>query len=357
MHALLTLVLAASPVTVRVLEKEHPLRATVEAQRISCGAEARPASLPSAPRETAVLEVKASELTWGDKRCPDFTAAGDVTVHVDALTRSYRGTVRVGAEGSVLRFVLETDVEDYLPAVVAAELDAAPPSAMQAQAIVSRTFALGSRRRHGSVDLCDLTHCQLFRGRTDESAPALEAVKQTRGQVLLVGGVALEPAFFHAACGGHTSRPADVFRTSSAAPGVSDVSEGKPLCAGIPDFAWSFTTERRELAAALGTKTEGAAFEALRRDEAGRVVELRVFGTRFTGAEFLSRMGRAFGWQAVRSLKLRVEEAQNQVHFTGTGLGHGVGLCQQGARALAEKGVDATAILERYFPQARLRVP
>jgi stage II sporulation protein D len=242
--------------------------------------------------------------------------------------------------------------------VVAAELDAAPPAAMQAQAVVSRTFALASRKRHaaGGTDLCDLAHCQVYRGATDTKA-AREAVEATQGQVLLVGGVTLEPAYFHAACGGHTSRPADVFREKSTSPGVPDLTEGGPACASAPDFSWTWAVEREALAKALGASADGAAFEPLRRDDGGRVLELKSFGHRYQGTEFLSLVGRAFGWQTLRSLHVSATEADQSVRFTGLGTGHGVGLCQTGAMALARKGLGAKAILERYFPQSRVRVP
>ena len=56
-------------------------------------------------------------------------------------------------------------------------------------------------------------------------------------------------------------------------------------------------------------------------------------------------------------MKVSAQEVEGLVRFSGTGLGHGVGLCQQGAKALAEKGVDAKGILTRYFPDSQVRVP
>jgi stage II sporulation protein D len=358
---LLGLVLTAAPLSIRVLEREHATRASIEAEVLRCegeeGAapkapalgEARDGGLPSVS-----LSVARGAVQIGPRRCAMLLASGAITVRSGTQLRRYPGTLRVSSEREELRFVVEADVEAYLPSVVTAELDAAPPAALEAQAVVSRTFALGSRKRHGDHDLCDLTHCQSFAGLTVQRPAALEAVRRTQGLVLLAGGVTLEPTFFHAACGGHTSRPIDVFHVRSAAPGVSDVLGGKPLCATAPDFAWSVTVDRLELARALGTGGDGNVFEPLRRDEARRVIELRAFGRRFSGADFLSRVGRAFGWRSVRSLKLDTEEVDQQVRFSGTGLGHGVGLCQHGARALAERGQDGQAILGHYFPHARV---
>ena len=85
------------------------------------------------------------------------------------------------------------------------------------------------------------------------------------------------------------------------------------------------------------------------------MLELAAFNQRFDGGEFVSRVGRAFGWQSLRSLRVSAVEAEGVVTFTGTGLGHGVGLCQHGAKALAEKGADAMSVLKTYFPECRVR--
>ncbi len=348
---LLSLAVAAAPLTVRVLERERPEKVTLTAKTLRCG----DATLES----PAEVRLGKHEAQVGQLECPFVLAEGDVAVSVRDVTRRYRGAVRVTLQGTVLRVMNEVDVEDYLPAVVTAEASGAPAAALEVQAVVSRTFALGSRNRHARAghDLCDLTHCQLYRGREDESPESKAAAEKTKGQVLLVGGIALKPAFFHAACGGHTSRALDVFGDDGAGPGVSDLADGKPLCAGAQHFEWAWEADRVELAKGLELKPDGRSFEPLRRDAGGRVTEVRVFGKRFSGADFASRVGRAFGWQTLRSMKFTAEEVDQTVRFKGTGFGHGVGLCQHGARALAAKGADAKAILKRYFPDCTVRVP
>lgn len=349
MTALALLLLTAAPLEVRVLEREKPAWARLEAKGVTCDGRPLGASVEVRPGRDGV--------TVGHDTCVEVRAEGPVTVRLKALSRRYPGLVRVTALGGALRFIDEVDVEDYLPGVVAAELGDGGPSAQAAQAVVSRTFALSQRRRHGAFgyDLCDLAHCQVYRGLEGVSPDVRKAVASTRGEVLLLGGVALKPAFFHAACGGHTSRGEDVFGVDAVGPGVSDVEAGVPLCAALPDFSWRFDVERVRLAAGLGLRDEGAPFEVLRRDAGGRVLELRSFGRRFSGNEYLAAVGRAFGYQSLRSMKASAQVSEGLVHFTGVGLGHGVGLCQQGAKALSEKGVDAKGILQRYFPDAQVR--
>lgn len=348
MTALVLLVLTATPLEVRVLEREAPSRVHLTAARITCDGKPLAASVDA---EAGMREVKV-----GEAKCTQVVAEDGVTVKVKELERRYPGQLRVSLQGGLLRLINVVDVEAYLPSVVHAEADGGKPAALEAQAIVSRTFALTGQRRHANAGyhLCDLAHCQVYRGQGAASPAAEAAVKKTSNQVLLIGGIVLKPAFFHSSCGGHTSTASDVFGEDGAGSAVSDVENGAPRCKG-EDLAWNFEVEKKDLAGALGLAPNGAAFEPLRRDTAGRVSEVRSFGKRFSGQEFLSRVGRAFGWRSVRSLKFSTSETDTTLRIEGAGTGHGVGLCQLGARSLAEKGVDVKGILTRYFPESQIK--
>lgn len=348
MTALLALVLAAAPLEVRVLERELPVTAHLDAKRFTCDGKV----LEGTSFDVA---VSIRELKVGTATCNQLVADGPSTVKLKSLERSYPGQLKLSLEGSRMRLINVVDVEDYLPSVVTAEADGSKPAALEAQAIVSRTFALAGRKRHetNGYQLCDLAHCQVYRGSGEVSAGAKAAVQKTKAQVLLIGGIVLKPAFFHSSCGGHTSGAFEVFGEDAAGSAVSDVEGGVPRCK-TPDFAWSFEIDKGALAKAFNVAPNGIAFEPLKRDQAGRVSEVRVFGKRVTGQEFLSRTGRAFGWQSVRSMKLKSSETDTTIRFDGTGMGHGVGLCQLGAKSLAENGVDAKGILLRYFPESKI---
>lgn len=354
MLTVLTLTLAAAPpLEVRVLERDLPTKVQLSAQKFSCDGK---------PLEGKVVEALAHihEVKVGEALCGQLIAHGSegVGVSFGEVNRRYRGELRVTLENSSLKLINVVDVEDYLPSVVKAEADGAKPSALEAQAVVSRTFAVTGRRRHerSGYHLCDLTHCQLYRGSAEASPEAEAAVKKTANQVLLIGGIVLKPAFFHSSCGGHTSTATDVFGEDGAGTAVSDVEKGAnaPRCAN-PDLGWTFEMEKMDFARAMNVPATGKALEPLRRDKAGRVLEVRVFGKRMTSGEFMSRAGKVLGWQAIRSMKFGVSETDTLLKLDGTGLGHGTGLCQLGARALAEKGVDAKGILSRYFPESQIK--
>lgn len=267
--------------------------------------------------------------------------------------RAFKGTVQARAKDGIVEFVELAEVEDYVRGVVAAESATDQAAALQAQAVVSRTFALASRGRHldEGYDLCDLAHCQVYQGFSGSEA-ARSAAEATAGRVLKRQG-RLWPAWFHSSCGGATSPARDVFGEGAAGEGVGDLDEqGKPLCAGSPDAAWTFTLERGALARALGLPAQGRALEVARKDRAGRIVEVRAFGAKLSGDELQSRVGRAVGWNKLKSLLAEVDEQDGVVRFRGRGLGHGVGMCQWGAAALAKKGWSYQKILGKYFPGA-----
>lgn len=344
MHLILTLLVTVAPLSVRVLEREHLVSVELNGKHLQCDG--------VTVEGPANLQVGVHTVDIGERHCAEVSVD-------DAVVQNrwkYAGRLKVSLEGSTLRLINEVDVEDYLPSVVEAELAGGQAGALEAQAVVSRTFALASRKRHAGnrYDLCDLAHCQVYRGRAAESDAARAAVKKTSGQVLLAGGVALRPAFFHAACGGHTSTSRDVFGLEAAGAAVGDVEKGTVRCGQHPDARWTWTIERNALAEALQVSPVGEPIEVLRRDEAGRVIELKVFGQRTSGVDFMSRVGRAIDWQTLKSAKFNVVEVEGEVRVTGSGRGHGVGLCQAGASWLAEHGVDGAGILKRYFPDSRV---
>ncbi|GAC1537625.1 MAG: hypothetical protein NVS2B9_03950 [Myxococcales bacterium] len=76
-----------------------------------------------------------------------------------------------------------------------------------------RSYALATRGRHGDADLCDLAHCQVLAGRGPRAhlAAAASATRATAGEVLRLASGAIAQATFHAACGGHTGDPRELF--------------------------------------------------------------------------------------------------------------------------------------------------
>jgi len=242
-------------------------------------------------------------------------------------------------------------LETYVSRVLAGEAAAgSPPAALQALAMVIRTYALSNLDRHGGAgfDLCDETHCQVVRDATSESIRATDA---TAGRVLLADGV---PAgvFYSASCGGHTEVPSAVW------PGSDDPAHlpARPddACAGGP--RWQTRISARVLMRALeaaGYRGTLLNMRVVARSTSGRVAALELEGmtpSSMSGQALRSALGTQGTWNLVKSAAFEVERAGREYQFVGHGSGHGVGMCVLGSALLAERGQTVAEILARYFP-------
>lgn len=302
--------------------------------------------------------------------------------------RSYPGrfVVQTSASGG-LELINLVDLEDYVEAVVAAELSiwSAEPDELAAQAVCVRTYALSTLARRGEVTsrpvLFDSTLDQAYRGRhrpADSDAARRVARKlrdatlSTRGLVLERGD-RLEDARFHAACGGRTADPVEVFG-DDALPGLVPVE--CPPClrraeaeraAGAPSetrpLGWERAFTLAELGAAarrlrLGSRMLSVA--PARVDRAGRWLAAEVHGRVERRRVPLDELRAAFGPVELKSARIlstrpRAGEAlESSWTVRGLGRGHGVGMCQEGARDLARAGWNFHRILAHYYPGARL---
>ena len=282
--------------------------------------------------------------------------------------RPYRGRVEISAADGRLRVVNVVELEDYVRSVVPTEMPRSfPLEALIAQAILARTYALravGKHKRDG-FDLCDSTHCQDYRGVLREAPETDAAVDHTRGLVLTFADELAE-VVYHSTCGGHTAAAWEVWQGAkrlSYLGGVSDELNGAPACALSPRLSWSAEVSLGDLAhiaraagADLGTPS---GLVVTRRSANGRAAGVEVSSAagqqEMGGYDFYLRCGRVLGWGVVRSAWFDVSAWKRGWRLTGRGSGHGVGLCQWGARGRAQAGATAVEILAAYFPGTRVR--
>jgi stage II sporulation protein D len=183
-------------------------------------------------------------------------------------------------------------------------------------------------------------------------------VRDTAGEVLLLGG-AIVDARYSASCGGTTAAFGDVF----AEPLAGSAAMVARRCApGAVERPWEARVDAAALAALwteLGLGTSAKRLAVTARDAHGRwlEVELAAGGKRraMSAAELRQRLGAALvkSTRIERCVPPLGTPIEGDLTLAGTGFGHGVGLCQAGARALAESGADAAAILAHYYPEAR----
>ncbi len=277
-----------------------------------------------------------------------------------APPRSYDASVALAADGREVAVLLRMDLEDHVAAVVAAESGPdTPREALRALAVVVRSFAASARGRHTDADLCDLAHCQVMAGRGTgrHGAAAREAARSTAGRVLRLASGRMAEAPVHAACGGHTADPREVF----GGEGTGAAAVPDPEC---PVEEWRVVVPAEVLARALrrtltpghGKGDAGAAPDALRlqRGAGGRVVRVDDGRSSLGGEAFARALDRELGHGRVRSASFQIVSRGGDLELRGRGNGHGVGLCQAGAALRASRGEDHAAILARYFPLVRI---
>lgn len=251
-------------------------------------------------------------------------------------------------------------LEDYVLGVLSMEASTEDElEALKAQAVVSRTFALKNLGRHSSdgYDLCSNTHCQQYSDdRSRVRDQIRRALDETRGELVTEQNGQPIDAYFHAACGGATASIESLWGV--AAPsylrGVRD-----DYCAATMGRGWTDEIPATRLLKALGADPRSDAGRRLKdlvvtkRDASGRAELITIEGERrkqVRGWEFKMIVGRALGWNVLKSSRFEVSRSGLSFVFRGSGFGHGLGLCQQGAHVMARRGVAYRQILEHYFP-------
>ena len=221
---------------------------------------------------------------------------------------SYRGELRVAPAGGRLSVVNAVGLEDYLKGVVPREMPAAwgsdAYSAVAAQAIAARSYALSTMRPSATFDLFADDRSQVYGGASAEDARTTRAVVQTRGRVLTYRGAVII-AFFFSTSGGRTESAANIFGPGAARPYLVSVPDGYDHISPLhlwPDHP-TFTAAR--LGRLLGLGAPVAAFTVTRRGVSPRVLAARVtttagVATTFTGTSLRSLLGLRDTWFSVR---------------------------------------------------------
>ncbi|CAN5816379.1 hypothetical protein BH18ACI4_BH18ACI4_03810 [soil metagenome] len=260
-------------------------------------------------------------------------------------------------------------LENYILGVVAAEGSTEMEAeALKALAVASRTYAVKNLRRHAvdGYDFCAYTHCQRYfstdarAGGLPVSAAISNAVRETAGQVLRDKDGRIGDSYFSASCGGATANIGTLWgvRTPSYLIGSSD-----EYCLTMPHHTWKDLISSANLLRALesdprtsvGGSLTGVAVS--RRDASGRAELITIEGARrrtVKGWDFKIIVGRALGWNLLKSSRFEISRSRSDYVFRGSGFGHGLGLCQAGAHVMARRGASYQQILAKYFPGTRL---
>jgi len=341
------------------------------------------------------IRVKTSDGDPGTYLIPPVIVEADVgAIWLKESYKVYKGTIKVTRkQGSGSLYAANVlDVEDYLLSVLPAEIGGnSPKEAYKAQAVVARTEALAFTGRHQDMgwDICDSTHCQVFRGLYGQSPnqDIVKAVQETAGEVLFSLGTMVRTASFHSSCGGWTESSEDVWGSKFAhlsnvgcrldagpMPNLRDeatlrkyIEEGnkKDLCYGGIGYRWKASVEVKAIEAELARMVlDGVASatdeiplqgppRVTKRSARGAALELRMSSST---AEYIIKgelnIRKLLGGSTIinsGNFVILPVSVEGRLDIIGAGYGHGVGMCQDGAKALAKLGKDYRAILSFYY--------
>lgn len=266
-------------------------------------------------------------------------------------SKQYRGSLRLIAEDNTLKIINVVDIEVYLQGVIPVEMKADwHLEALKAQAVAARTYVLAHLAPNKTHDVCATQGCQRYDGFSAEHPQANQAVQATQGVVVMYQGDYAE-TYYHADSGGVIASSQEVW--GNALPYLvahNDYSHE------TPHRNWTVTLEPNVLTASLNSlgKSVGqvSALRVVRMGASGRVMELEVRGsagvTTLSG-KLLRELLRSWG------LKSTYFYMSASLSVVGNGYGHGVGMSQYGANALAVSGHEYTQILGFYYPSTELQ--
>lgn len=324
---------------------------------------------------------------------PGRGAAGEPGTFTISSGR-YRGRLLLNGRGGGFDLVNQIMIDDWLKGVLPAEIGGeAPPEALKAQAVAARSEAVRKLIKpphdNEGYDFCIGVHCQAYKGTKGETAASNAACDGTFGVVLTAAGEVLD-GVYHNVCGGVTALPDDVWNSkplpgfvavydAPGRPGTPDLSTDAAMArfltsppagtfcdpagkAGYPKYAqkyyrWqkSVTASRLQSAGGVGRVKDVRVVE---RRPSGRVRKLAIVGDR--GTKIIEKelpIRNALDlWSGLFIVQTQKDSSGyvTSAVFTGAGNGHGVGLCQHGARVMASEGVSWDRILGHYYSGARL---
>lgn len=256
-------------------------------------------------------------------------------------------------------------LEAYVMGVVAAEMPAVyQPEALKAQAVASRTRALaGSCVQYPEARVCTNSQCcQAYRGAEGRQAlwgadaPTYEekirrAVEETAGEILEYDGKPIL-VLYHAVSGGHTEDVELVYGQSLPyLRGVESAGEEHASrfetvqVFSREDFAEAVNGAYPEAKLAASKLERQVSIEA--RSASGRVIGLRVGGAYIDGRDLRKVLG-------LNSTQFNLTVRAKQVVVSQRGYGHGVGMSQAGAEAMARAGASYAEILHHYYTDIQI---
>ena len=302
---------------------------------------------------------------------------------------SYKGEFVLKAVNGKLQLNQMLKLETYLGGVVQHEIgNNAPPEALKAQTIAARTHAvrllLYNRHANDGYDLCNGTHCQVYKGEYLQTSAVRDAIDETMGEIMIFNDTVID-ATYHSSCGGKTDAASKIWG-SAPTPFLSGVTciveadsldlttekdavrwiETKSESTGMSSWEkasqfWTRTIKSTDLAKAVGF-SKLQSIEVLERGKSGRIIKLKVSsGDASLILDNEAKIRKAFGglpssFFYVLGTSNGKLKTKGELVLHGKGNGHGVGMCQVGALRMSREGTAFDLILGHYYPGTEITI-
>lgn len=264
--------------------------------------------------------------------------------------------------------VEQVNIDDYLCNVVSAEMPADYEiEALKAQAVVARTYTIYkiNNKKHENADICDdSTCCQAWVdketrfSRWEESKresnweKIQKCVQETQGQIITYQNQPIN-AFFHANSGGKTELPVNVWG-GTGLPYLQVVeTTGEE---GYKQYESEVELTQDELIEKLKKKYSDISIDfsnqedlkILEYTDSGRVKTVKFGNHEISGVETRTLLG-------LKSTNFEISKENDKIKFTVKGYGHGVGMSQTGADAMAKQGKNYKEIINHFYSGVEIK--
>jgi stage II sporulation protein D len=284
-----------------------------------------------------------------------FSASSVVIVN----NKPYRGLAELSFADNGVLVINQLPLEEYLVGLINCEISSAwPIEAVKAQAVIARTYALNRKalRAKAPYHMESSVIDQVYDGCLIEDSRASRAVSETVGEVLTYGRAVIQ-AFYHSTCGGKTEAAENVWGTSI--PYLKGVDCLYCLTSASSTSTWEQKLPLIQIEEKLrvaGYKLSGLTdIKPGVQNSRGRLKQVVLVaskgGLSLSGDQFR----KAIGYGVIKSTRFSVKINNGEASFSGNGNGHGVGLCQWGAKQRALDGFGYREILSYYYPGTELK--
>ncbi|GMO64259.1 MAG: hypothetical protein Nk1A_0470 [Endomicrobiia bacterium] len=276
-----------------------------------------------------------------------------------ADSKPYRGYLIVKKIRNKINIINVLPIEDYLKGVLPKEVGSNwDIEALKTQAIISRTYSIANLNKHydndQGFDICSTTHCQVYGGAEVEVDSCNKAILETQCEVLVYDGK-LAQTVFHANCGGHTENPKHIWNWKYTPPYLKGVKCG--YCYNSPHAKWETNIDeifiRKKLSNKNIEKIKNIKVKVKTSRDTAKELEISHSNGKFLINAYKFRLI-IDAWQIKSHNFNSIKTDGNKFYFKGNGWGHKVGLCQWGAKNMAEKGKSYKQILNYYYPGTKV---